>query len=121
MGLFDDIIKSAVKDTVAELLKEEIQAAQGAGNGDGESAPGAGNGETGDEKGAGGAADESPENASGTGEPENAEVKAVVKKMLEDELRAANAARLNATPASKLGAQNADEAMRDLLGLGKGE
>ena len=83
MGLFDDIIKSAVKDTVAELLKEEIQAAQGAGNGDGENAPGAGNGETGDEKGAGGAADESPENASGTGEPETADVKAVVKKMLE--------------------------------------
>ena len=121
MGLFDDIIKSAVKDTVAEMLKEEIEAAKGAANGGGEPAPGAIDGETGDEKGAGGAADEKPENASDGGNTGDADVKALVKEMFENEMRAANAAKLNSQAVTQAGPQTADEALRDLLGLGKGE
>lgn len=133
MGIFDDIIKSAVKDTVAEMLKEEIEAAKGAANGGGDQAPGASNGETGDEKGAGGAADGKPGNASdagNTGDAGNngdagntgdADVKALVKEMFENEMRAANAAKLNSQAVTQAGPQTADDALRDLLGLGKGE
>ncbi len=121
MGLFDDIIKSAVKDTVAEMLKEEIEAAKGAANGGGDPAPGASGGDTGDDKGAGGAADEKPDNASDAGNTGDADVKALVKEMFENEMRAASAAKLNSQPVTQAGPQTADEALRDLLGLGKGE
>lgn len=103
MGLFDDIIKSAVKEALEEMAKQ---------NNETEQTP-AEQAET----------ETIQEETTAEVETENVSRETFdmdeVSKMIKKEIRSASAQMLNRTPAETFESKTPDEAMRDILGLGE--
>ena len=108
MGLFDDIIKSAVKEALVEMAQQNNETEQTPP----EQTP----------------PEQTPPEQTPPEEPPAEDGKNVsretfnmddVSKMIQKEIRNASAQMLNRTPAAENESKTPDEAMRDILGLGE--